>query len=93
MDITLNAQSFINVSRKRLCGQAHVEAQQLWNKVLEELKKIDEPLFLNCVPECVYRGYCPEISPCNNGDGRVNLPRYKKWREDYIGNKIQITIK
>ena len=90
MDITLNAQAFINVSKKRLCGQAHIEAQQLWNKVLEELKKIDKELYDNCVPECIYRGFCPEIFPCNNGKGRVNTPKYIQWRKEYIGNRIKI---
>ena len=90
MDITLNAQAFINVSRKRLCGQAHIEAQQLWNNVLNELKEIDEQLFNNCVPECIYRGFCSEITPCNNGEGRCNSKKYIQWRKDYIGNRIKI---
>ena len=33
MDITLNAPAFINVSKKRLSGQANIERQQLWNNV------------------------------------------------------------
>ena len=92
MDITLNAQAFINVSRKRLCGQAHDETQEVWNKIIEELSKIDKILASKCVPECVYRGYCPEIFPCNNGVGRVNSPKYKKLRKEYIGNRPQIII-
>ena len=90
MDITLNSQAFINVSRKRICGQADKLAQQVWDMVLVELKKIDKPLFDNCVPECVYRGFCPELVPCNNGKGRCDLPRYIQWRKDYIGNRLQI---
>lgn len=92
MDITLNAQAFINVSKKRLCGQAHQEAQDLWIDVLEVLKDIDRPLFDNCVPECIYRGFCPELVPCNNGAGRCNSLKYKQWRKDYIGDKSQIII-
>jgi hypothetical protein len=49
MDITLNAQAFINVSRKRHCGQAHPKAQVVWTLVCRELEKIDKPLFDNCV--------------------------------------------
>ena len=79
MDITLNAQAFINVSKVRLCGQAHIKAQLLWNNVLKELKKIDEPLFNHCVPTCIYRGFCPEIKCCN----RVDSDAYKKWRTEY----------
>ena len=92
MHITLNAQSFINVSKKRLCGQADVKAQQLWSSVLDELKKIDRQLFNNCVPECIYSGFCREKFPCNNGKGRVNTPKYKQWRKEYIGDRLQIII-
>jgi hypothetical protein len=92
MDITLNAQAFINVSRKRYCGQAHPKAQVVWNNVCKELKKIDEPLFNNCVPECVYRGFCPEKNPCNSGIGRCSTAKYIQWRKDYIGNRIVINI-
>ena len=92
MDITLNSQAFINVSKVRLCGQADVLAQEVWNLVLEQLKEVDKPLFDNCVPLCVYRGFCPELTPCNNGVGRCNTPKYKQWRKDYIGDKLQIVL-
>ena len=92
MDITLNAQAFINVSKARICGQADILAQQLWNLVLKELAKADKPLFDNCVPTCVYRGFCPEDKPCNEGRGRCNTTLYKQWRKDYIGDRLQIII-
>lgn len=92
MDITLNAQAFINVSKKRLCGQAHKQARRVWNLILAKLREIDQPLFDNCVPECVYRGFCPEKYPCNNGEGRCHTKAYKEWRKRYIGNRPQITI-
>ena len=61
MRLTLNAQSFINISRKRMCMMAHVETRVVWYEVLQALKKVDEELFKCCVPECVYRGgICPE---------------------------------
>ena len=87
MDITLNAQAFINVSKVRLCGQADVKAQELWNAVIEKLKELDKPLYDHCVPTCIYRGFCPEIKCCN----RCNSEKYKQWRENYIGsyNKIE----
>ena len=83
MDITLNAQAFINVSNKRLCGQAHPEAQSLWTKVLRGLREIDEPLFSVCVPTCVSKGFCPELHPC----GRTELKAYKEMRKKYIGDR------
>lgn len=82
MNITLNAQAWINVSRKRICGQADIQAQQLWNAVVRKLKKIDESLYKNCVPECIYRGFCPEMQQCNQC--RTELEYYKNWRREYI---------
>lgn len=83
MDITLNAQAFINVSKNRLCGQAHPEAQVLWSKVLSELHEVDEPLFSVCVPTCVSKGFCPELHPC----GRTESITYKEMRKKYIGDR------
>ena len=59
-----NAQAMIAMSRKRLCKQAHKDTQAVWKEVLQEIEKIDGPLFRSCVPECVYRGYCYEFNPC-----------------------------
>lgn len=61
MDMTCNAQAFINISRKRLCyGCASPETRQAWEIVIEALRKIDPILAEKCVPECVYRGFCTE---------------------------------
>lgn len=61
MDLTLNAQAMINVSRKRLCGMADADARKIWKKVIEKLKEVDPQLAKNCVPNCIYRGgLCPE---------------------------------
>lgn len=86
MDITLNAQAFINVSRKRLCGKAHPEAQALWTRVLMKLKDVDDELYNNCVPECVYRGFCPEKESC----GRTDSKSYQEMRKRYVGNRPMI---
>ena len=83
LKLLVNAQALINISRKRLCGQAHVETQQVWNKTIRELKLLDEELAFCCVPECVYRGFCPEKYPC----GRTKLEFYKKWRKEYVGDR------
>lgn len=88
MDITLNAQAFINVSKVRLCGQAHPLAQLLWKRVIKALQEIDKPLADNCVPSCIYRGFCPEKYSCGRlKEGSVSLELYKNWRQSYIGNR------
>lgn len=83
LKLLVNAQALINISRKRLCGQAHIETQQVWNETIRKLKEVDEELAFCCVPECVYRGFCSEKYPC----GRTKLEFYKKWRKEYIGDR------
>lgn len=59
-----NLETLINMSRKRLCTQAHPETRKLWRQVIETLSEIDPIVGMVCVPECIYRGgYCPEMFP------------------------------
>jgi len=47
-----NAQSVINISRKRLCNMAMPETREAWRIFLEEVVKPNEPeLYKCCVPE------------------------------------------
>lgn len=62
--IRANAQAMINISRKRLCNKASSETSVAWRAVLTELRKADEQTYNVCVPECVYRGFCPEAESC-----------------------------
>ncbi|WP_022665539.1 hypothetical protein [Desulfospira joergensenii] len=74
-----NAQAIINISRKRLCSSASKESRQAWQAVLDKIKE-KEPIIANvCVPECVYRGFCPEIKSC----GFVDSEKYQDLLEDY----------
>lgn len=81
MDMTCNAQAFINISRKRLCyGCPSPETRMAWEIVIEKLSEIDPILAEKCVPECVYRGFCPENRRCC---GYVNSDAYKARLEKY----------
>lgn len=81
MDMTCNAQAFINISRKRLCyGCPSPETRMAWEIVIEKLSEIDPILAEKCVPECVYRGFCPENRRCC---GYVNSDAYKSRLEKY----------
>ena len=81
MDMTCNAQSFMSISRKRLCyGCASPETRQAWQVVINALKEVDPILAEKCVPECVYRGFCPEDDRCC---GYVNSPLYENHLEEY----------
>ena len=61
MDMSANAQGIINISRKRLCNCASNETREAWKKFMDELEKVDPILRSKCVPECIYRGFCPEF--------------------------------
>lgn len=81
MDMTCNAQAFINISRKRLCfGCPSPETRMAWEIVIDKLHEIDPVLAEKCVPECVYRGFCPEKRRCC---GYVNSDAYKVRLEKY----------
>lgn len=60
----LNAQSLINISRQRLCNMASKETRELWQAVKEAIEEIDPIMAEAMVPNCVYRGRCPELNPC-----------------------------
>lgn len=80
MDMTANAQALINISRKRLCTCASPETRLAWKAVIEKIKEYDPILAEKCVPECVYRGFCPEFDRCC---GYVNSEAYKQQLEKY----------
>lgn len=82
MDMTCNAQAFINISRKRLCkGCASPETRLAWEIVIEKLEEIDPILAEKCVPECIYRGFCPERKRrCGYIDTMAAQVRLVKYR-------------
>lgn len=94
MRMTLNAQAFINVSRKRLCLQAHPEVTAVWKAVLNELEKIDKPLRNHCVANCIYRnGICPEMNTCGfnfTGKFHKELKQYTERISDKVSIKNEI---
>ena len=65
MDMTANAQALINISRKRLCNCASKETREAWKQVKEAIREKDPVMASKMVPECIYRGFCPEfMNPC-----------------------------
>lgn len=74
-----DAQAIINISRKRLCLLASKETTNAWKAFLRELKKKEPELVSVCVPECVYRGFCPEIKSC----GFFQTPAFKRQLDKY----------
>ena len=81
MDMVANAQALINISRKILCSCASPETRTAWKQVKEAIRQIDPVMADKMVPECVYRGFCPEwMKSC----GYYNSKKYKKERKTYL---------
>lgn len=59
-----NAQAVMFISRRRMCSQASPETRAAWKLVVDALREIQPELAACCVPECVYRGFCPEFKSC-----------------------------
>lgn len=78
----LNAQEIINISKVRLCNKAEKETRKIWSQVIEELRKIEPELANACVPNCLYRGHCPEIKSCGIADGEL----FPQHVNDYINS-------
>lgn len=75
----LNAQTLINMSRKRLCHAASKETQEVWKLVHEAIREIDPEMAAVMVPNCIYRGFCPETKCC----GYANSNAYNQQLNDY----------
>lgn len=79
-----NAQALINISRRRLCNQASPGTREAWGEVKAAVKTVD-PVLASCmVPECIYRGFCPEFNSC----GYVDTPRYTAALAEYRNKNI-----
>ena len=76
----LNAQEIINISKVRLCNKAEFKTRNIWKQVVEELRKIEPELANACVPNCFYRGFCPEFKSC----GLANTDSFYLATNDYI---------
>lgn len=67
MMMSANAQALINISRKRLCSCASPETRAKWQEVKDAMWEIDPIMASRMVPECQYRGFCPEFMKDNCG--------------------------
>lgn len=76
-----NAAEVMFISRRRLCSQASPETRAAWKLVVEELAKKEPELASCCVPECVYRGFCPEFKCCGYVKTEAYAEACRKYRE------------
>ena len=65
MEAEANAQALINISKVRLCyGCPHKETREYMEDLKLTLKETEPELADVLVPNCIYRGGCPEFEPC-----------------------------
>lgn len=86
LQLSLNAQEIINISKLRLCNKASYETRKTWMQVIEELRKIEPRLVSACVPQCIYRGFCPEPKSCGKTQTNV-FPIYRENYEYSLSNR------
>lgn len=92
MDMTANAQALISISRKRLCNCASKETREAWKQVQDAIREVDSVMADKMVPECIYRGFCPEfMNPCgyaNTEKYQQDLKKYRNTNYDESGHLI-----
>lgn len=84
-DFYMNAQTLINISRKRLCSCASKETREAWQAVKDRIAELDPVMARFMVRNCIYRGFCPEMNCC----GFVNTEQFRKELEEYRGIYIK----
>ena len=76
-----DAQSLINISRKRLCTCASIGTREAWQAVKNEVAKTEPELASCMVKECIYRGFCPEMFSCGYHKTEAFQKELKEYRE------------
>ena len=76
-----DAQAVLSISRRRLCGQASPETRAAWRQVVDAIAEKEPEVAACCVPECVYRGFCPEFRPCGFCETPAFAEMLAKYRE------------
>lgn len=67
-----NAQSLINIARKRLCFKASPQTRLVVSMIKEALEKWVDPDLAECmIPECEYRHGCNELKRCSYYEHKV----------------------
>ena len=59
-----NVQALIDTMRKRLCRQASIDTRYYAEDLKKAAHDIEPEIADVLVPNCVYRGFCPEMSSC-----------------------------
>lgn len=98
-----NVQNLIDTWRKRLCHQASQETRAYAEDFKEALREQEPEIASVLVPNCVYRGFCPEMNPCGWWDafatrlsredlldGQKRYAKYNEWFDAQRKAKYEI---
>lgn len=81
LGLLVNAQSLIDMSKLRLCMQAHKETVQVFQAIKQAISEQDPELAAVMVRKCVYRGgICGEPRCC----GFNHSPKCKEEMSEYL---------
>lgn len=83
MELYMNFQAIMNISRVRLCTCASNETRNLWRDILNVIEEYEPELVALCQPKCVDRGYCPEFIGC----GMVRAKTFDEVVEEFRNYK------
>ena len=80
----IHAQPFVSTSRPDIDGNMQPREEQkktrgIWQQVINLLYEQEPILATACVPNCIYRGMCPELRSC----GFIDSQGYDLAREEY----------
>lgn len=64
LDCQVNAAELIFMARRRLCRMSHYVTRAVMRMIVDEIRRIDPVVAEYMVPNCVYRGFCPETNGC-----------------------------
>lgn len=86
MQMSINAQALINISKERLCSAASPETRYVWNRVKAEIAKVEPELASYMQPKCVYTGYCTEACQCHF----ITSTPGQECRDRYVSCTFQV---
>jgi len=86
-DFVVNAQTLINISRKRLCSAASKETREAWQAVKAAIAEQDPEMADVMVRNCIYRGFCPEFTECGYCKTKAFQEELAKYRSLKYGKK------
>lgn len=75
---TVSAEGLMSMAHKRLCMMASKETREVMTLICEGVRGTDPDLYPHLVPQCVFRGVCPERT-C----GFVRTERFREIRNHY----------